>query len=84
MARTRKLFVVHPGEILKTEFMEPRGVSAYTLAKGLRFPGISKVSGVRQAGIQVVQKFGILRQSPLQDFGLLFGDWPVLLFRGFG
>jgi antitoxin HigA-1 len=43
MARTRKVFAVHPGEVLKTEFMEPMGVSAYQLAKALSFPGIYEV-----------------------------------------
>jgi len=43
MARSRRIFAVHPGEILKTEFMEPMGVSAYALAKDLDFPGIYEV-----------------------------------------
>jgi hypothetical protein len=39
MAKSKnKAFAVHPGEILKTEFMEPMGVSGYTLAKALAFP----------------------------------------------
>jgi plasmid maintenance system antidote protein VapI len=33
MTKSRKIFAVHPGEILKTEFMEPMGLSAYALAK---------------------------------------------------
>ncbi|HEY3974490.1 MAG TPA: hypothetical protein VGM18_15915 [Candidatus Sulfotelmatobacter sp.] len=33
MARSKKLFAVHRGEILKTEFMEPLGISAYALAR---------------------------------------------------
>jgi addiction module HigA family antidote len=40
----RKLFAVHPGEILKTEFMDPMGVTAYALAKALDFPGIYEVT----------------------------------------
>jgi antitoxin HigA-1 len=28
-------FSIHPGEILKTEFMEPLGLSSYRLAKNL-------------------------------------------------
>jgi addiction module HigA family antidote len=44
MARSRKVFAVHPGEILKTEFMEPMNVSAYALAKALNFPGIYEVA----------------------------------------
>ena len=43
MARSRNVFAVHPGEILRTEFMEPMGVSAYQLAKALNFPGIYEV-----------------------------------------
>jgi addiction module HigA family antidote len=43
MAARRRFFAVHPGEILKTEFMEPMGVSAYALAKALNFPGIYDV-----------------------------------------
>ena len=38
-----KVFAVHPGEILKTEFMEPMNLSAYALAKALNFPGIYEV-----------------------------------------
>jgi plasmid maintenance system antidote protein VapI len=43
MAKSRKAFALHPGRILKTEFMEPVGVSAYALAKALNFPGIYEV-----------------------------------------
>jgi addiction module HigA family antidote len=43
MAKSRKVFAVHPGEILKTEFMEPMGLSAFELAKALNFPGIYDV-----------------------------------------
>ena len=38
-----KVFAIHPGEILRTEFMEPLGVSAYALAKALDFPGLYEV-----------------------------------------
>jgi len=43
VSRTKRVFAVHPGEILKTEFMEPMGLSAYALAKSLSFPGIYEV-----------------------------------------
>ena len=39
MAKSRKVFAVHPGEILKFEFMEPLGLSGYALG----FPGIYEV-----------------------------------------
>jgi addiction module HigA family antidote len=41
--RSKELFAIHPGEILKTEFVEPIGLSAYALAKALNFPGIYDV-----------------------------------------
>jgi addiction module HigA family antidote len=43
MAKSKKVFAVHPGEILKTEFMEPMDLSAYALAKALNFLGIYEV-----------------------------------------
>jgi antitoxin HigA-1 len=43
MAKSNKVFAVHPGEILKTEFMEPMGIKAYELAKALNCPGIYDV-----------------------------------------
>jgi len=44
MARQRKKTIAaHPGEILRTEFMEPMGITAYQLAKALHFPGIYEV-----------------------------------------
>ena len=33
MAKAKKVFAVHPGEILKTEFMEPMGATAYELTR---------------------------------------------------
>lgn len=38
-----KTIAAHPGEILRTEFMEPMGITAYELAKALHFPGIYEV-----------------------------------------
>ena len=35
-----KTIAAHPGEILRTEFLEPMGISVYGLAKALHFPGI--------------------------------------------
>ena|SRR5450755_3896307 len=43
MSRLKKVFAVHPGEILRAEFMEPMGLTAYRLAKALNFPGIYEV-----------------------------------------
>ena len=33
-----KVFAIHPGEILKEEFMEPLSLTAYRLAKELHVP----------------------------------------------
>jgi len=41
--RKRKTIAAHPGEILRTEFIEPMGITAYQLAKALHFPGIYEI-----------------------------------------
>ena len=41
--RKRETIAAHPGEILRTEFLEPMGISAYQLAKALHFPGIYEI-----------------------------------------
>ena len=41
--RKSKTIAAHPGEILRTEFMEPMGVTAYQLAKALHFSGIYEI-----------------------------------------
>jgi len=41
--RRKKTIAAHPGEILRTEFLEPMGITAYQLAKALRFPGIYEI-----------------------------------------
>jgi addiction module HigA family antidote len=39
-ARKAKTLAAHPGEVLRSEFMEPLGITAYALAKALHFPGV--------------------------------------------
>lgn len=41
--RKQKTIAAHPGEILRTEFMEPMRITAYQLAKALHFPGIYEI-----------------------------------------
>lgn len=36
--KTKKLPPIHPGEILREEFLEPMGISQYRLAKSLAVP----------------------------------------------
>jgi addiction module HigA family antidote len=38
MAKTKLMEPVHPGEILKSEFLDEMNVSAYALAQALRVP----------------------------------------------
>ena len=40
---SNKTAAIHPGEILREEFMRPMAISGYALAKGLHFPGIYEV-----------------------------------------
>jgi addiction module HigA family antidote len=41
--RKHKTIAAHPGEILRTEFLEPMSITAYQLAKALHFPGIYEI-----------------------------------------
>jgi addiction module HigA family antidote len=41
--RKQKTIAAHPGEILRTEFLEPMGITAYQLAKAIHFPGIYEI-----------------------------------------
>jgi antitoxin HigA-1 len=49
MGKTKKVWTVHPGEILRTEFMEPMKITAYRLAKDLDFLGIYDVLRCKRA-----------------------------------
>jgi addiction module HigA family antidote len=78
----KKIFAIHPGEILKTEFMEPMGLSAYALAKALHFPGIYEiVRGERaisaDAALRLGKYFGLPGQFWLNlqnDYDLRFAS----------
>ena len=47
--RKAKTMAAHPGEILRTEFMEPMGITAYQLAKALHFPGVYEIVREKRA-----------------------------------
>lgn len=49
MSRQKRTIAAHPGEILRTEFMEPMGIAAYQLAKELHFPGIYEIVSEQRA-----------------------------------
>src|SRR5450631_4013478 len=85
MAKSKKVFAVHPGEILKTEFMEPMSVSAYALAKALNFPGIYEVarrdrSISADTAIRLGKYFGL----PAQFWLNLQNDYDLRLAGGSG
>jgi len=48
---TIKVFAIHPGEILREEFMKPLGLTAYQLAKELHvsIPRVSDIVRERRA-----------------------------------
>jgi len=79
MAKPRqKIFAVHPGEILKTEFMEPMGVSAYALAKALHFPGIYEVvRGERAISADTALRLGRYFSLPAQFWLNLQNDYEL-------
>ena len=85
MARSKKVFAVHPGEILKTEFMEPMGVSAYHLAKVLSFPGIYEVvRGDRAISADTAIRLGKYFGLPAQFWLHLQNDYDLRIAEGSG
>lgn len=76
--KKNKVFVVHPGEILKTEFMEPMHVSAYALAKALHFPGIYEiVRGDRAITADTAVRLGKYFGLPAQFWLNLQNDYDL-------
>ena len=85
MSKTRRIFAVHPGEILKTEFMEPMGVSAYALAKALEFPGIYEVvRGDRAISAETAIRLGKYFGLPAQFWLNLQNDYDLRIAGGSG
>lgn len=85
MAAASKILAVHPGEILKTEFMEPIGVSAYGLAKALGFPGIyDVVRGDRAISADTAIRLGNYFGLPAQFWLNLQNDYDLRIAEGSG
>ena len=85
MAKSRRTFAVHPGDILKTEFMEPMGVSAYQLAKALGFPGIYEVvRGDRAISADTAIRLGKYFGLPAQFWLNLQNDYDLRIAEGSG
>ena len=76
--KQKKILAVHPGEILKTEFMEPMGLSGYALAKALHFPGIYEVvRGVRAVSADSALRLGKYFGLPAQFWLNLQNDYDL-------
>ena len=85
MARSKKVFAVHPGEILKTEFMESMGISAYQLAKALNFPGIYEVvRGDRAISADTAIRLGKYFGLPAQFWLNLQNDYDLRIAQASG
>ena len=57
--RKRNTIAAHPGAILRTEFMEPMGITAYQLATAIHPPGIYEiVRGQRGISADVALRMG--------------------------
>ena len=70
--RKPRTIATHPGEILRTEFMEPMGITAYQLAKALHFPGIYEIVREQRAiSADVALRLG-------KYFGMTPQFWMVL------
>lgn len=85
MAKSKKVFAIHPGEILKTEFMEPMGISAYVLAKALKFHGIYEVvRGDRSISADTAIRLGKYFDLPAQFWLNLQSDYDLRIAEGSG
>jgi addiction module HigA family antidote len=83
MANSKKVFAMHPGEILKAEFMEPMGISAYRLAKALNFPGIYEVvRGGRAISADTALRLGKFFGLPAQFWLNLQNDYDLRIAGG--
>ena len=59
MAKRKKVWAIHPGEMLRTEFLEPMKITAYRLAKDLGSPGIYEViRGERSISAETALRLG--------------------------
>lgn len=85
MPKKNKVFAVHPGEVLKEEFMRPLKISAYQLAKALRFPGIyDVVRGERSISADTAIRLGRYFEMPAQFWLNLQNDYDLRLAEGNG
>jgi antitoxin HigA-1 len=78
MSKKKKVFAIHPGEILKTEFMQPMEITVYRLAKDLDFPGIyDVVRGKRAVTADTALRLGKYFVLPAQFWMNLQTDYDL-------
>jgi antitoxin HigA-1 len=82
-----KAFAIHPGEILKEEFMRPLSLTAYRLAKDLHVPAPRVndiVRGKRAITADTAIRLGIYFGLPAQFWMNLQTDYDLRLARSSG
>ena len=67
----KKLKLTHPGKILREEFMEPVGISAYALAKSLDVP-LPRVNDIAREKRAISPEMAVLLSA---YFGTSDGYW---------
>jgi len=79
-----KTFAIHPGEILKEEFMVPLSLTAYRLAKDLHVP-VPRINdivrGKRAISADTAIRLGIYFGLPAQFWMNLQADYELRLAR---
>lgn len=68
---TRRLKLAHPGKILREEFMEPIGLTAYALAKSLDVP-LPRVNDIVREKRTISPEMAVLLST---YFGTTDGYW---------
>jgi addiction module HigA family antidote len=85
MTKSKKVFAMHPGEILRTEFLEPMRLSAYALAKAVDFPGIYEiVRGDRAISADTAIRLGKYFGLPAQFWLNLQNDYDLRIAESSG
>ena len=78
----RKVFAIHPGEILNEEFMKPLGLTAYRLAKDIDVP-VPRVNdivrGRRSISADSAVRLGAYFGLPAQFWMNLQADYDLRL-----
>ena len=80
----RKVFAIHPGEILYEEFMKPLGITAYRLAKDIDVP-VPRINdivrGKRSISADTAVRLGTYFGLPAQFWMNLQADYDLRLAK---